>query len=109
MILSWEVPSPSPDADGYIIYYYQVNCGSIISEKIVGGDVGEYTLVDLTPGTWYNISIRAYQDILGPSSEEISVMTNAKPASKCFCVHTFKTITGTHIHLYHFQHHIQVY
>ena len=33
------------------------------------------TLKGLIPGTTYNITIRAYQDILGPSSNTISVQT----------------------------------
>ena len=76
-MLSWEVPSPSPDADGYVIYYYQTEVGLVMSEKIAGGDVTNYTLGWLTPNTSYTMSIRAYQDILGPASGQITVMTNS--------------------------------
>ena len=74
--LSWTVPATAPDADGYVIYY-RATSGPEMSEKIVGGDISDYTLEGLTPGTQYTISIRAYQDILGPASTQIDVMTNA--------------------------------
>ena len=74
--ITWTVPSASPDADGYVIYYASGN-GPDMSVKIVGGSVSEHTIEGLTPGTTYTISIRAYQDILGPASETIIIMTNA--------------------------------
>ena len=75
--VNWSVPSTPPDADGYVIYYASETSGPGMSVKVMGGSVTEHTLVDLIPGTLYNISIRAYQDILGPASDTISVMTNA--------------------------------
>ena len=74
--MKWSVPSTLPDADGYVIYYASGSQPGK-SVKFMGGSVSEHTLVDLTPGTLYNISIRAYQDILGPASDTIGVMTNA--------------------------------
>ena len=76
MTVNWSVPSTPPDADGYVIYYASAS-GPGMSVKIMGGSVTEHTLEGLTPRTLYNISIRAYQDILGPASETIIVMTNA--------------------------------
>ena len=74
--MNWSVPLTPPDADGYVIYYAS-GSGPGMSVKVMGGSVNEHTLNDLTPGTLYNISIRAYQDILGPASGTIVVMTNA--------------------------------
>ena len=49
------------DADGYVVYYNnQV-------KKVVGGDVTEAVL-ELISGIRYTITVRAYQDILGPPS-----------------------------------------
>ena len=78
MTLSWEASSLSPDADGYVIYYYRTDDGTTVNvEKVAGGDTSEHTLEGLLPGTAYTIFIRAYQDILGPTSDTIVVMTNA--------------------------------
>ena len=75
MTVKWSAPSTPPDADGYIIYYAS-GSGQAMSVKVMGGSVDEHTLEDLTPNTSYTISIRAYQDILGPASDAIIVMTN---------------------------------
>ena len=74
--VKWSVPSTPPDADGYVIYYAS-GSGPGMSVKVIGGSVNQCTIEDLTPGTLYTISIRAYQDILGPASDTIVVMTNA--------------------------------
>ena len=50
------------DADGYVVYYNGT------AKLVVGGDVKETTLDGLIPGTSYSITLRAYQDILGPPS-----------------------------------------
>ena len=50
------------DADGYVVYYNGT------AKLVVGGDVKETTLDGLIPGTSYSITVRAYQDILGPPS-----------------------------------------
>ena len=73
--VNWSVPSTPPDADGYVIYFAS-GSGPGMSVKVMGGSVNEHTLEDLTPGSIYNISIWAYQDILGPASVSITVMTN---------------------------------
>ena len=48
------------DADGYVVYYNGT------AKLVVGGDMKETTLDGLIPGTSYSITVRAYQDILGP-------------------------------------------
>ena len=70
------MPSTPPDADGYAIYYAS-GSGPGMSVKVMVGSVGEHTVEDLSPATLYTISIRAYQDILGPASDAILVMTNS--------------------------------
>ena len=69
--VSWtSVPS---DADGYI-----VNATSnthIVTQQVIGGSQNEMTLKGLIPSTTYNITVRAYQDILGPASNTINVQT----------------------------------
>ena len=72
--MKWSVPSTPPDADGYVIYYAS-GSGPGMSVKVMGGSVNQHTIEDLTPATLYTISIRAYQDILGPVNETIVVMT----------------------------------
>ena len=74
LLVSWTLPSPSPDADGYVIYFNS-NDTSSMSAKVEGGDVNEYILGELSPGTKYTIKIRAYQDILGPASEPLDYTT----------------------------------
>ena len=53
-----------------------------MSKKFAVGTVSEYTLEGLMPDTLYDISIRAYQDILGPASETILVMTNTSEGTQ---------------------------
>ena len=69
--VSW-TPVPS-DADGYV-----VNATSnthTVTQQVKGGSENEMTLRGLMPTTTYNITIRAYQDILGPASNTTSVQT----------------------------------
>ena len=57
------------DADGYVVYYNDT------AELVVGGDAKETTLDGLIPGTSYSITVRAYQDILGPPSSPLKIYT----------------------------------
>ena len=57
------------DADGYVVYYNG-------TAKLVAGDSNKTTLDGLIPGTKYSITVRAYQDILGPSSTTLYNTTN---------------------------------
>ena len=69
--VSW-TPVPS-DANGYVVNVTS-NMHTVIQQK-KGGNQSEMTLKGLIPATTYNITVRAYQDILGPSSNAISVQT----------------------------------
>ena len=69
--VSW-TPVPS-DADGYV-----VNATSdthTMTQQVKGGSQNKIILKGLIPVTTYNITVRAYQDILGPASNVISVQT----------------------------------
>ena len=44
-----------------------------MTQQVKGGSQNEMTLRGLIPGTTYNITVRAYQDILGPASNTTSV------------------------------------
>ena len=69
--INWSYPNIS-DVDGYI-----VNANSLIDYVIqqVNNSVSQTTLNELLPGTTYTITVRAYQDILGPPSDEESITT----------------------------------
>ena len=41
------------------------------------GNVTQYTLGGLVPGNTYNITVRAYQDLLGPESDGIQLNISA--------------------------------
>ena len=47
-----------------------------MAQQVKGGSQNETTLKGLIPVTSYNVTIRAYQDILGPASNVISVQTS---------------------------------
>ena len=59
------------DADGYVVYYNGT------AKLVEGGDMKEATLDGLTPGTSYSITVRAYQDILGPPSMPLKYTMNS--------------------------------
>ena len=46
-----------------------------MTQQVKGGSQNEMTLKGLIPVTTYDITVRAYQDILGPASNAISVQT----------------------------------
>ena len=69
--VSWR-PVPF-DADGYV-----VNVASnihTVTKQIKGGSQNEMTLKRLILVTSYDITVRAYQDILGPASNVINIQT----------------------------------
>ena len=70
--VSW-TPVPS-DADGYVVNV--TSDTHTVTHQVKGGSQNEMTLKGLIPVTTYNITVRAYQDILGPASNVISVQTN---------------------------------
>ena len=69
--VSW-TPVPS-DADGYILN--ATSDTHTVTQQVKGGSQNEITLKGLIPATTYNITVRAYQDILGPASTVISIQT----------------------------------
>ena len=71
--VSW-TPVPS-DANGYVVNV--TSDAHTVTEEIKGGSQNEMTLKGLIPVTTYNITVRAYQDILGPASNAISVQTSS--------------------------------
>ena len=70
--VSW-IPVPS-DADGYVVNV--TSDTHIVTQQVKGGSQNETTLKGLIPATSYIITVRAYQDILGPASNVISVQTS---------------------------------
>ena len=69
--VSW-TPVPS-DADGYVVNV--TSDTHTVTQQVNGGSQNEMTLKGLIPATTYDITVRAYQDILGPASNTISVQT----------------------------------
>ena len=67
--ISW-TPVPS-DADGYVVNATRDT--QTVTQQVKGGSRNVTTLKGLIPGTTYNITVRAYQDILGPASNTTSV------------------------------------
>ena len=57
------------DADGYVVY-----CNGL-AKLVEGGDTMETTLDGLIPGKSHSITVRAYQDILGPPSTVLHYAT----------------------------------
>ena len=69
--VSW-TPVPS-DADGYVVKSRSNT--HTVTQQVKGGSQNVMTLRGLIPTTTYNMTIRAYQDILGPASNITSVQT----------------------------------
>ena len=70
--INWTYPDIS-DTDGYVVNASSLN--DYVIQQVNGSSVNETTLNGLIPGTTYNITVRAYQDLLGPASEPLSVDT----------------------------------
>ncbi len=64
--INWTYPNIS-DVDGYIVNASSLN--DYMIQQVNNSNVSQTTLNELLPGTTYNITVRAYQDILGPSSD----------------------------------------
>ena len=71
--INWTYPDIS-DTDGYVVNASSLN--DYVIQQVNGSSVNETILNGLIPGTTYNITIRAYQDLLGPASEPLSVITD---------------------------------
>jgi hypothetical protein len=67
------IPNPT-DADGYVVNATS-DTARTVTQQVEEGSQNTTTLKGLTVGTTYNISVRAYQDILGPASSTISEQT----------------------------------
>ena len=67
--ISWTYPSN--DADGYVVNTSSAN-GYVNKQKINASEL-QLTIKELLPGTVYSITVRAYQHILGPSSDVLLV------------------------------------
>ena len=65
------------DADGYVVYYNGT------AKLVEGGDMKGTTLDGLIPGTSYSITVRAYQDILGPPSTTLDTITDDGKLDLC--------------------------
>ena len=71
MTVSWKsIPS---DADGFVIN--ATSDTHTVTQQVKGDSQNVTTLRGLIPETTYNITIRAYQDILGPASNTTSIQT----------------------------------
>ena len=70
--VSW-IPVPS-DADGYVVNV--TSDTHTVTQQVKGGSHNKIILKGLIPVTTYNITVRAYQDILGPASNAISIQTS---------------------------------
>ena len=68
--VNWTYGNTS-DADGYVVH---VNDSTV--HNVIGNNNTSVTLDGLIPGTSYSITVRAYQDILGPPSNAVSRTTD---------------------------------
>ena len=79
------------DADGYVVYVTN-DTDTVQRAQFVGNCRNSITVTGLRGSTTYNITVRAYQQLVGPASNTITVET--LELSKCitnFCntSHTF--------------------
>ena len=63
------------DADGYVVVYNDLLNKSGKPSSVDVGNVTQYTLGGLHPISNYNITVRAYQDLLGPPAAPLLVST----------------------------------
>ena len=59
-----------PDANGYVLFLNE------LSYDLIGSDNTSITVDGLIPGTIYSITVRAYEDILGPPTTTVPVTTD---------------------------------
>ena len=64
----------SSDADGYVVNVTS-DTDTVQTVQVEGSSNNTITLHGLRRGTTYNITVRAYQQLLGPASSIISVST----------------------------------
>uniref|UniRef100_A0A1X7TH58 Fibronectin type-III domain-containing protein n=1 Tax=Amphimedon queenslandica TaxID=400682 RepID=A0A1X7TH58_AMPQE len=71
--VSWTALDSS-DADGYVVNVTS-DTNTVQTVQVEGSSNNTITLNGLRGGTAYNITVRAYQQLLGPASSTISVQT----------------------------------
>ena len=71
--VSWTALDSS-DVDGYVVNVTS-NTDSVQTVQVEGSSNNTITLHGLRRGTTYNITVRAYQQLLGPASSTITVQT----------------------------------
>ena len=71
--VSWTALDSS-DADGYVVNVTS-DTDTVQTVQVEGSSNNAITLNGLRGGTIYNITVRAYQQLLGPASSTISVQT----------------------------------
>ena len=69
--ICWSLPSATPDADGYVIHFH-TGSGPKRATVVEGGLATKHTLRELEVDKSYTLKVRAYQDILGPPSNEVN-------------------------------------
>uniref|UniRef100_A0A1X7VPZ7 Fibronectin type-III domain-containing protein n=1 Tax=Amphimedon queenslandica TaxID=400682 RepID=A0A1X7VPZ7_AMPQE len=74
--VSWTALDSS-DADGYVVNVTS-DTDTVQTVQVEGSSNNTITLNGLGGGTTYNITVRAYQQLLGPASNAISVFTHCQ-------------------------------
>ena len=64
----------SSDADGYVVNVTS-DTDTVQTVQVEGSSNNTITLKELQRRTTYNITVRAYQQLLGPASSTITVQT----------------------------------
>ena len=88
------------DADGYAVYV--INDTDTVQRVQLVGNCNSITVTGLRGSTTYNITVRAYQQLVGPASNTITVET--LELSKCitdFC-NTSHTFSHPNSGLFHY-------
>ena len=67
----------SSDADGYVVNVTS-DTDTVQTVQVEGSSNNTITLNGLRRGTTYSITVRAYQQLLGPASSTISVTTRCE-------------------------------
>ena len=74
--VNWTVLDSS-DADGYVVNVTS-DTNTVQTVQVEGSSNNTITLNGLRGRTTYNITVRAYQQLLGPASSTISVTTHCQ-------------------------------
>ena len=67
----------SSDADGYVVNVTS-DTDTVQTVQVEGNSKNTITLNGLRRGKTYSITVRAYQQLLGPSSSTISIFTHCQ-------------------------------